>query len=129
MAMIATMEEYQEQWGKVTDFTTKDGKCSNCGNCCSNILPMSNKEAKSIYHYVKKHHIKPVMHGALAHADEVYDGTCPFRDDGQEKCLIYPVRPFICRAFTCNKFANSEKCRTTKKLDVVDMRKTFCGGL
>ena len=43
---------------------------------------------------------------ALAHADEVYDGTCPFRDDEQEKCLIYPVRSFICRAFICSKFAN-----------------------
>jgi hypothetical protein len=22
----------------------KDGKCSQCGNCCSNLLPMSQKE-------------------------------------------------------------------------------------
>lgn len=23
---------------------TKDGKCSGCGGCCSNLLPMSPKE-------------------------------------------------------------------------------------
>ena len=129
MAMEATMDEYMERWGKVTDFTTNDGDCSNCGNCCSNILPMSKREAKKIYRYIKKNHIKPVMHGALVHTKELYDGTCPFRDDAQGKCLIYPVRPWICRIFTCNKFADGERSRTTKKLDIIDMRQTFFGGM
>ena len=26
----------------------KDGRCSQCGNCCSNFLPMSRKEVAAI---------------------------------------------------------------------------------
>ena len=31
----------------VKNFTVND-KCSNCGQCCSNLLPMSEKEVKNI---------------------------------------------------------------------------------
>lgn len=30
------------------------------------------------------------------------DMTCPFRDDANKICTIYPVRPDICRDFVCN---------------------------
>lgn len=30
------------------------------------------------------------------------DMTCPFRDERNKKCLIYEIRPAICRAFMCN---------------------------
>lgn len=36
----------------------KDGKCSQCGNCCSNLLPMSQKEIDVIRRYIRKKHIK-----------------------------------------------------------------------
>lgn len=36
----------------------KDGKCSQCGNCCSNLLPMSRKEVDAIHRYIRKNHIK-----------------------------------------------------------------------
>ena len=41
---------------------TKDGKCSGCGNCCSNLLPMSQKEVDAIRRYIKKHGIKECRH-------------------------------------------------------------------
>ena len=28
--------------------------------------------------------------------------TCPFRDETSRKCLVYEVRPAICRQFMCN---------------------------
>ncbi len=78
---------------------TCDGKCSNCGECCSNFLPLSRKEVKRIKAYIKKHHIKEQRHNALMGVDM----TCPFRDETNKKCLIYEVRPGICRTFTCNQ--------------------------
>lgn len=60
----------------ITDFTN-NGKCFNCGNCCSNLLPMSEKEVKVIKAYIKTHNIKEQRHNAMQGADM----TCPFRDE------------------------------------------------
>ena len=81
----------------VKDFTC-NGKCSNCGECCSNLLPLSRKEVKRIKAYIKKHHIKEQRHNGMVGVDM----TCPFRDNANKKCLIYEIRPDICRAFMCN---------------------------
>jgi Fe-S-cluster containining protein len=77
---------------------TKDGKCSSCGQCCSNLLPLSDKEIKVIKQYIKKHDIKEQRHNAMVGVDM----TCPFRDEANRKCLIYEIRPQICREFMCN---------------------------
>lgn len=82
---------------KVTDFTI-EGKCSNCGKCCSNALPLSAGEIKIIKNYIKKHNIKEQRHNYMVGADM----TCPFRDEVNKKCLIYRVRPQICKQFMCN---------------------------
>ena len=81
----------------VKDYTC-NGKCSNCGECCSNLLPLSRKEVKRIKAYIKKHHIKEQRHNGMVGVDM----TCPFRDTANKKCLIYEIRPDICRAFMCN---------------------------
>lgn len=84
----------------ITDFTC-NGKCSNCGECCSNFLPLSENEIKIIKDYVKKHNIKFCKHTSIL-SNEI-DGICPFRDNVNKKCLIYKIRPEICRSFICNK--------------------------
>lgn len=81
----------------VKDYTC-NGKCSNCGQCCSNLLPLSKREVKRIKAYIKKHHIKEQRHNATTGVDM----TCPFRDEANKKCLVYEVRPDICRSFMCN---------------------------
>lgn len=81
----------------IKDFT-KDGKCSNCGQCCSNFLPLSETEIKRIKAYIKKHNIKEQRHNVMVGVDM----TCPFRDERNSKCLIYEIRPVICREFMCN---------------------------
>lgn len=111
---------------------TKDGKCSGCGQCCSNFLPLSTKEIKEIQRYVEKYRIQEHRHFAPT-ANPTLDWTCPFLDDAKakDKCTIYAVRPQICRAFQCNQ--PPSKVRANKQLfwrarTPVDMRKTFFGG-
>lgn len=81
----------------ITDFTV-NGKCSECGKCCSDVLPLSDNEVNRIKAYIKKHGIKEQRHNVLMGIDL----TCPFRDDANKKCLIYSIRPAICRQFMCN---------------------------
>ena len=61
---------------------TINGKCSCCGDCCGNRLPMNQEEINTIQKYIKKHIIKPTIRVL--------------------KCKIYPLRPQICREFICN---------------------------
>ena len=109
----------------VTDFTV-NGKCSNCGQCCSNLLPLSNAEVTRIKAYIKKHKIKEQRHNAMVGVDM----TCPFRDERNKKCLIYEIRPAICSQFMCN---HSHDIIMKAKLDihkinrVVFMRSEFFG--
>lgn len=109
----------------IYDFT-KDGKCSSCGNCCSNLLPMSKKEISAIRKYIRQNsiqqckHLPPVVKAS-------YDMTCPFRDNDKEICTIYPVRPAICRAFICN---NEKRAKNNRKLlkqtrEIIMVREEF----
>lgn len=82
---------------------TKDGKCSQCGGCCGNILPMTDKEVETIRKYIARYNIKEFKR-VFPFQNPSLDLTCPFLDDNKktEKCRIYEVRPFICRHFICN---------------------------
>ena len=110
----------------VFDFT-KDGKCSNCGECCSDFLPVSNKEIQTIRKYVQSRHIKEQIH-FLPTRNPFIDFTCPFRNNQEKRCEIYEVRPAICRDFRCDKpkkeeWANAELYQGTYKL--ISMSETF----
>lgn len=104
----------------------KDGKCSGCGCCCSNLLPMSQKEVDVIHGYIKKHNIKECKH-LLPVAKPAFDMTCPFRDNDRKICTIYEVRPEICKQFICD---NDQRAKYNRKLlghtrNVVDVRSEF----
>lgn len=112
----------------VYDFTV-NGKCSGCGSCCSNFLPMSAKEVKTIKRYVSKKGIKEQKH-LYPTAEPNLDFTCPFRSDAEKKCLIYEIRPAICRDFQCDKprkHIASNKAMYHGKYAVYDMRAEFFG--
>ena len=86
----------------VYDFT-KNGKCSCCGACCSNLLPMTKQEIKVIKKYIKEKNISEQKR-IYPTENKIIDITCPFLDSTKEKkCLIYEVRPKICREFICHK--------------------------
>ena len=81
---------------KITD-NSICGQCSKCGECCTNLLPVSQKEVDIIQRYVITNKIRPqaqmlVMQNRL---------TCPYYNG--KKCLIYEVRPLICKEFYCYK--------------------------
>lgn len=46
------------------DFTD-NGKCTQCGECCTNILPMTQAEINNIHKYIKKHNVKEQRHTVL----------------------------------------------------------------
>lgn len=85
----------------IYDFT-KNGKCIQCGSCCSNLLVMTDTEIETIRKYIQKHNIKEHKH-VLPLAEPTIDMTCPFLNDSKqnEKCDIYEVRPRVCREFIC----------------------------
>ena len=95
-------------------------ECSNCGECCSNILLISDKEQKAIKKYIREHNIKPLNKQSLLAG---YIDVCPFRDKEQKNCIIYSVRPEICRKFNC--FNSVKENLNYKELQAVNMLKTF----
>lgn len=129
MVNLGTIEEIvKDMKNGVYDFT-KDGKCSSCGQCCSNLLPMSTKDVKRIKRYVEKHHIPEQKHN-YPMSVETFDLICPFRSEKEQKCLIYEVRPMICRDFQCNKPKDgieASKAMYRDKYYVYDVRYTFYG--
>lgn len=75
-----------------------DGECSLCGQCCGDYLPLTDKELETIQRYVIKHKIKPYKNKLMSAPVDI---TCPFLD-GKKRCMIYEIRPSICRTFQCN---------------------------
>lgn len=128
MEVISFLESVQKGMeDNIFNFTI-NGKCSQCGKCCSNILPMSDKEIRAIHKYIDKNGITERKH-LLPTANPCLDMTCPFLDTDKkcEKCAIYPVRPAICRQFICDSEKrvkhNRELLRQTRK--IVDVRSEF----
>lgn len=101
MAIVAKMNEVTKRMKDGTYCYEKEGKCSGCGNCCSNFLPMTQEEKETIKKYIKRYKIKPYVR-AFPLKDPTVDATCPFRNEDKGICTIYEVRPSICKYFTCN---------------------------
>ena len=127
--MLGTFEEmWRDMEAGVFDYTVA-GHCSNCGSCCSNILPISPQEILQIKLYIKKNQIKEQVCNYLT-AEPVFNFVCPFRDTVEKKCLIYQVRPAICRDFQCDKPRNrilADKKMYHEQNRPVDMRAEFYG--
>ena len=100
----------------------QDGKCSNCGNCCGNFLPLTQTEINIIRIHIKDHQIKEIPH-------EENSLTCPVRDDENKCCTIYEVRPYICRFWRCDGHMTQKQEKTLLKAKrmPVNMRTLFFG--
>lgn len=79
-----------------------DGQCSGCGECCTDLLPVSPQELRRLKEYAKAHHLKEHRQAPFFDRKAV-DLTCPFRNQQTGKCDVYKVRPQICRDFICSK--------------------------
>ena len=131
--MIGTIEQMlQDMKNGVYDFT-KDGECSQCGACCSDLLPISESEYSRIKRYIKKRNIKEQEHTvpAVLREQPKLDLICPFLNENKktEKCSIYPVRPAICRFFVCDdpQGAKNHPELYEEERVPVSMRETFFG--
>ena len=118
-------EFWEDMKSGVYDYTI-NGECSNCGECCTNLLPMSKKEVARIRRYIEKHNINEQHHNVM-YADVHFDMTCPFRSDVQKKCLIYDVRPQICRSFRCDHPTEFDDELFSEDRNPVLMREMFYG--
>lgn len=108
---------------------TCNGECSRCGECCSDMLPMTQMEIIRIAKYIQKNKIKPQCKIRLF-PEIVADMLCPFFDKTQRKCLVYEVRPDICRKFICSNSEQkiyNDKRNVYNKSGVIDisMHHTF----
>ncbi len=127
---IGTIKELMQDMENGTYNFTENGKCSQCGQCCSNILPMTDKEIEMIRRYIKRYNIKEQKH-LVPSANPIIDLTCPFLDTSKEKekCTIYEARPAICRCFKCDEpngaLKHKELYEGVRK--ATDVRKTFYG--
>lgn len=85
-----------------------DDKCSSCGECCTDLLPLNDAEVKRIKSYAERHNLKENRHN-LFWDKNATDLTCPFRNNKLNICEVYPVRPVICREFICSKSLEQAK--------------------
>ena len=100
---ISSFEEMQRDMANGTFDLTCNGKCTGCGGCCSNILPMTEDEIRTIRNYINRYNIKEQKR-LLPTVNPNLDMTCPFLDNSKkcDKCMIYEVRPRVCRDFICD---------------------------
>ena len=103
MSKISSCEEVLSRDGKIIDYSHQ-GKCSNCGNCCNDFLPLTNADINRIKQYIKKNNIKPINHALRILSIINIDMMCPFRNEEEKKCNIYEVRPEVCKKFFCHKY-------------------------
>lgn len=128
--MVGTIEDVLNDMKHGVYDYTDNGRCVGCGECCSNALPMKQKEIKTIKRYIKEHDIKEQKAQAVF-ANQTFDLTCPFmrKDVSKDRCTIYPVRPQICRDFKCDKARHNEFFHGSMDgFMLIDVRDTFFGG-
>ena len=113
---------------EVHDFT-RNGECSNCGACCSNMLPMTETEIRNIRRYVKRNGIRERKR-LLPVSGFMLDMACPFRDNDKRTCAIYTARPAVCQRFRCDKSraqVAEDIDPDAKKMRLVNVREEFFG--
>jgi len=108
----------------IIDFTN-NGECSCCGGCCTNYLPINEKELKTLRTWVKKHKFVPVNR-VEGQESLVFDATCPFMTK-DSKCACYKVRPAVCKAFNCREAIAGKIEFSVKHRAVHDLRKEVFG--
>ena len=102
------------------DFTN-NGKCSSCGECCSDTLPLTVEEINKIKEYIRQHKIPELN-------KETGNFKCPFRNDIMKRCNIYSVRPYICQIYKCDtpvEKAIIDKVEISKTRTPCSMAQTF----
>ena len=83
--------------------------CDNCGHCCQlseeerkrgwvTMYPLYALEYLNILEFVRTQ-LPEGRREELLRFREEWPLRCPFRDDSLPGCIIYPVRPLVCRTY------------------------------
>lgn len=128
---VGSYEEMLEEFKSGVHNKFQNGTCSGCGDCCSNLLPMTDKEIQLIRNYIRVNGITEQKHN-IPLSTAALDMTCPFLDMSKKdkKCAIYKVRPWICRSFTCDSWTNPNHIPAKKPKEPLIprfVRETFFG--
>ena len=78
-----------------------EGKCSRCGECCGLFIPFNDDDIARIKRYVDLHKIK--QYDRLDKETQSFKAHCCFYDEEKKECRIYPVRPYACKDFRCDR--------------------------
>lgn len=106
------------------------GECSNCGECCTDFIPLSKNEVRVIKRYIKDNNIPENVYQDSNNIDL----RCPFYvKDSEKHCSIYPVRPQVCRGFKCclteeQINLNKNQCHTKAFYNKFDNKKMTYNG-
>lgn len=79
------------------DENTLQAACTNCGNCCTSRVRMTQGEIEEIKQYIIDNDIQE----SIYRKDGRLENVCPFRDVANQRCNIYEVRPEVCQRFEC----------------------------
>ena len=103
-----------------TDFLTARGTHMGCGECCSRMLPVTDGELKVLKDAVRERGV------ALRPERAEVDLTCPLLDDGG-MCMLYDVRPLICRLYDCSEAARGivRAHPLMGRCEIVDLREAL----
>ena len=108
MSTYGSLEELLKNQKDRYENNCNDGKCSSCGECCTDLLPLNDAKIKRLKSYAERHNLKENRHN-LFWDKKATDLTCPFRNNELNICEVYPVRPVICREFICSKSLDQAK--------------------
>lgn len=101
---IKNFEGYLDSFkGEVVDMKNPD--CKNCNECCTITASVSKAELKAMKRYVSRHKdVKRLINKNVENMVSLgVNMYCPFSDKETKKCLVYPVRPEVCKEFHCAK--------------------------
>ena len=76
--------------------------CARCGRCCttSGNITITQEELDRIKKYLKEKGIHKRPHATIDQDSISFNGSpCPLYDKTGKACMVYPVRPQICRDF------------------------------
>jgi Predicted Fe-S-cluster oxidoreductase len=94
--------------------------CTGCGQCCGPVVATKG-EIATIKRFVKHHISKATINRLKSQSPN--SSNCPYHDEHEKKCTIYPVRPEICRMFGLVKGLNCPNGNTRNDIAQIDLRK------
>ena len=134
MAIISSASDYLKDITKAQVIDLKNPNCNNCSECCS-LLTMITPDEFEFYlkYFTKDKKGREIFKQGVTRWVEVgrransFNMTCPFISK-TKRCLIYQIRPRICKEFHCSASLNKldkSSVENSKNYTIYDIVKTI----